>query len=123
MKNTSHFAPPRTNLPILQYLLNAYKQWYEIAQHLPKGSRYTLGTKIDMLFTDTLELIYMAGMMPREKKVLYLEKAIRRFDVLKFFFRVAWEIRALDNKKYIAISSQLNDIGKMLGGWFRNVSQ
>lgn len=37
--------------------------------------------------------------------------------MLKFFLRVAWEIKSLDNKKYIIISEHLEEIGKMLGGW------
>ena len=28
-----------------------------------------------------------------------------------------WDMKALDNKRYLALSEQLNDIGKMLGGW------
>jgi len=37
--------------------------------------------------------------------------------VLKFFLQIAWEIKALENKKYIALSEKLNEVGKMLGGW------
>jgi len=38
-------------------------------------------------------------------------------DVLKFFLQVAWEIKALDNKKFIELSEKLIEIGRMLGGW------
>jgi len=30
---------------------------------------------------------------------------------------VLWETKSLDDKKYIALSSPLDEIGKMLGGW------
>ena len=30
---------------------------------------------------------------------------------------VLWETKSLDNKKYIALSDQIDTIGKMLGGW------
>jgi hypothetical protein len=30
---------------------------------------------------------------------------------------VLWETKSLDNKKYIALSIQIDEIGKMLGGW------
>lgn len=55
------------------------------------------------------------------EKLPYLQKAIKRLDVLKFFFQVAWEIKFLDNKKYIAMSEHLNEIGRMLGGWVRGI--
>lgn len=98
-----------------------YKLWYEVKDHLPKKSRFTLGTKIDVIFNNILELIFIAGNLPKDQKLPYLQKAISQFDLLKFFFRVAWEIKALDNRKYLLISEPLVEIGKMLGGWQRNI--
>jgi len=34
---------------------------------------------------------------------------------------VLWETKTLDNKKYILLSQKLDEIGKMLGGWYGNV--
>ncbi len=28
-----------------------------------------------------------------------------------------WETKSIDNKKYIALSVKIDEIGKMLGGW------
>lgn len=102
-------------------MIGAYKLWHEIIQHLPKTSRFTLGAKIDNAFIEVIELIFVAGSLSRDKKLPYVQKAIGRFDLLKFFLRISWEIKTLDNKKYIAISEPLNEIGKMLGGWLRNL--
>jgi hypothetical protein len=30
---------------------------------------------------------------------------------------ILWETKSLDNKKYIALSEKIGEIGKMLGGW------
>jgi hypothetical protein len=30
---------------------------------------------------------------------------------------ILWETKSLDEKKYIALSIKLDEIGKMLGGW------
>jgi hypothetical protein len=30
---------------------------------------------------------------------------------------VLWETRSIDDKKYIALSLPIDEIGKMLGGW------
>jgi len=40
-----------------------------------------------------------------------------KFDVLKFFIQLLWEIGGLNNKKYSDLSQQLAMIGKMIGGW------
>jgi hypothetical protein len=37
--------------------------------------------------------------------------------VLKIFLMILWETKSLDNKKYIALSEKLNEIGRNLGGW------
>lgn len=121
MKTNLLRPPPNANLPIVDRLVASYKFWHEIIQHLPKKSRFTLGSKIDAIFIYVMELIFTAGTLPREKKLPYIQKTVGQFDLLKFFLRVAWEIKALDNKKYIAVSEQLTEIGKMLGGWHRNL--
>lgn len=51
----------------------------------------------------------------------YIVKASTKLDVLKFFLQLSWEIKALDNKKYSVLSQKLNEIGKMLGGWQRQL--
>ena len=64
-----------------------------------------------------MENLFVASHIGPEQKRTYLNGASDIFDVLKFLLRVAWEIKTLDNKKYITISEKLNEIGKMLGGW------
>lgn len=65
----------------------------------------------------------MAGFLDKNQKLPYVQKAIIKLDLLKFFLQVAWEIKALDNKKFILLSEKLNEIGKMLGGWNRQLNR
>lgn len=113
---------PRTNLPIIQRLISAYKLWHECLSHIPKTARYTLGEKIDAVFADTIEFVFIASYASGERKGLALGKATAKLDLLKFFLQISWEIKALDNKKYIALSEPLSEIGKMLGGWSRQAA-
>ena len=87
--------------------------------HFPKTSRYSLGSKIDSLFLEGIEAIFLAGYSNQMEKIIYLQKASLKLDSLKFFLQVSWEIKALDNKKYIKLSEHLNEVGKMLGGWMK----
>ena len=34
---------------------------------------------------------------------------------------MVWELKLLDNKKYISVSAPLIEVGKMLGGWQRQL--
>jgi len=85
----------------------------------PKSSRYTLGIKIDSLFLKVIELIIKASYSDKLEKFISLKNASVKLDLLKFFLQITWEIKSLDNKKYILISEKMNEIGKMLGGWIK----
>jgi hypothetical protein len=91
--------------------------WHQYREDFPKTSRYTLGDRIDLLFIHILELLFTASYQSKEAKLPTLDMAVRKADVLKFLLRVAWEIRALDTKKYAALSEKLDEFGRMLGGW------
>ncbi len=114
---------PRTNLSILDRLVSVYKLWGEYLQHFPKQSRLTLGGKVDALFLECIELMFTASYQPKDHKLVYLDKATTKFDLLKFILRISWETKALDIKKYIAISEPLSEIGKMLGGWTNKIKR
>jgi len=38
---------------------------------------------------------------------------------MKFLIKLLWEIKSLDNKKYIHLSAPLMEIGKMIGAWLK----
>ena len=88
----------------------------------PKGHRYTLGTKIEWAFLETTELLFSAMTAERNAKLPYLEKANKKLDLTKFLLRIAWETKAFDNKKYIAISEHLDEVGRQLGGWHKKLA-
>ena len=47
----------------------------------------------------------------------FVRLAIRKADTLKILLMVLWETKSLDDKKYIALSIKLEEVGRMLGGW------
>ena len=98
-----------------------YKLWHDFFPDFPKDSRQTLGQKIDGLFLEVIENIIKAGYSDKAEKEIFLKRASVKLDLLKLFLQVSWEIKALDNKKYINLSEKLNEVGKMLGGWLRSV--
>jgi hypothetical protein len=105
-------------LPVTQKTIGAYLLWYSYYQILPKTHRYSLGRKVDALFSEIIEGIASAGFLPREEKQPYVRLAIRKVDTLKIFLMILWETKSLDNNKYIALSVKVDEIGKMLGGWY-----
>ncbi|MBI2279002.1 MAG: four helix bundle protein [Candidatus Brennerbacteria bacterium] len=116
--------PPRRNqLPVIQKLVAAYKLWHALVQNFRRTSRYTLGAKIDSLLLEVIENTVAASYLPIHEKSSVLAKSISKLDFVKFFLEVAWEIKELDSKKYIAVSEKLDEAGRMLGGWKKGLEK
>ena len=104
-------------MPVLQKLKEAYLFWYQHYLIIPKTHRYSLGEKIDKLFVEAIETIITASFLSQAEKLPYVRLAIRKVDVLKIFLMLLWETKSINDKKYIALSLKLDEIGKNLGGW------
>jgi len=70
-----------------------------------------------------LELFFAASKLSGQRKLPILNKASGKLDISKFFFQFAWDLKILDNKKYILIAKGLVEIGKMLGNWLKSVEK
>lgn len=86
----------------------------------PKSKKYALGQKIDNLTLEIIELVITAG-YAREQKLLILQKASIKLDLLKILLRLSLETKCIENNKYQQLISSLFEIGKMLGGWIKTV--
>ena len=102
---------------MLERIKQTYLLWHEYHATLPKIHRYTLGEKIDILFTELIEATASAAFLPKNEKTPWIRIAIRKLDTIKIFMMILWETKSLRNKKYISLSAPLEDVGKMLGGW------
>lgn len=91
--------------------------WYECLNLLPKVHRYSLGQRIDTLLVEAIESVSVASFLVREEKLPYVKVGMRKMDTVKVLLMILWETKSIDDKKYIALSGPLDEIGRMLGGW------
>lgn len=92
-------------------------------EKFPKTKRYGLGQKLDLIALELIELIVRASYLQREQKLPVLEKSVVSADLLKILLRLAKDNKALDNKKYLQLESNLQEIGRMIGGWKRSITR
>ena len=64
-----------------------------------------------------MEMVSVAAFLSKQEKIPYVRAAMRKLDTLKLLLLVMWETDSLHQKKYIALSIPLDEIGKRLGGW------
>ena len=121
--NAPRPSPPRTILPVMERLKAAYIFWHECHSTLPKTQRYSLGNRIDTLCVECIEAIAQATFLQRTEKEPWVRLAIRKLDTVKILLMILWETKALDTKKYVALSEILDEAGRMLGGWMGQLAK
>jgi len=109
--------PEKNSVPILSELSDCYKLWHGYLVNLPRHTKFTLGTKLDHLFVELLELTLAASYASRDKKIEIIQNLSAKFDALKFLLKILWEIGGLNNQKYSLLSQKLKLIGQQIGGW------
>jgi four helix bundle protein len=115
------FEPGRLNLdiPVFQKTYELYKAFYQLVAHFPKKDRYAIGQKIENSILELIEGIITASQLSKSEKVPTLHSASIKLDVLKVLIRCCKDLKIIDNKNYLLLESQLQEIGKMLGGWIK----
>lgn len=121
--NASPPSPSNLEIPLFGKLYDFYKNLSQVIEKFPKTKRYGLGQKMDQIALELIELIVRASYLQREQKPSVLEKSVVSADLLKILLRLAKDNKALDNKKYLQLESNLQEIGRMVGGWKRFITK
>ncbi len=90
-------------------------------RNIPRTERFGLGSKIDFLFLELLELLRKAVYSPVGIKIVLLEDVIIKIDSLRFFFQLLWEARLVSNNQYISLGNDIEELGKIVGGWKKGI--
>ena len=109
-------------LKILQKTYDMIKYGNQCLLQFPRAERYALAAEIKQSMYKILRLIIQANKQ-RNKRQLQIE-IDTELDVLRTFIRLAADnqTKYLPLRKYEIWSKQLNEIGKMLGGWMKSTN-
>ncbi|MEK7589217.1 MAG: four helix bundle protein [Patescibacteria group bacterium] len=108
------------DIPIFKKSYDLYKDFYNLRLSVPKQDRYTLWQKCESLLIEVLEGILFASQQTKLEKLPTLEKTSVRLNFLRICIRLMKDVKAIDGKKYIIIEANLDEIGRMLGGWIKS---
>ena len=104
-------------------LLKLYTSLYKDIQKFPKLDKFSLGLKIENLTLEIIENILLARTKLSASQILVLNKADVQLKLLGFFWRIAFETKTIEQKKYIGIQEKILEIGKILGGWLKKAKE
>ena len=110
-----------TSIPLIKNTCDLYKKFYDYWALFPKKDRHALGAKCEQYISTILELLLAASYARRDDKLGLLKRASTKLDTLKLFLRLLKELSVIDAKKYLALQGQIQEIGRMLGGWQKSL--
>jgi hypothetical protein len=108
------------DIPIFKKAFELYKLLYSYRNGIAKQDRYTLWQKMENFSLEVIEGILLASSLPKSAKLPILEKVSLNLNILRMFVRLAKEVMILDNQKYIILQENINEMGRMLGGWIKS---
>lgn len=111
------------DIPIFKKAYDLYKTFYGYRLSVPKQDRYVLWQKCEGLLLEVLEGILIASQTSKMEKLPFLERTSAKLNFLRVFIRLMKDVKAFDNKKYLAVEEVLDEIGRMLGGWIRSTKE
>jgi hypothetical protein len=86
-------------------------------ERFPRTQRFLLGDRIQTTALDVLEALIEATYS--RDRVAALAKANLGIEKLRFSFRLATALKYLDVRRYAHAARQLDETGRMIGGWRR----
>ncbi len=105
--------------PAFQKSYDFYKNFYINLRHIPKRDRFTWGEKSETIALELLQLVSAATYARKQTKRQLLIQASQQIDHLKIYLRLGSDLKIINKKTYIARTSQLVELGKMIGGWIK----
>lgn len=98
-----------------------YKTFYEGRLNVSKQDRYTIWQRSENCILDVLEAILLASQSGKTEKLPILETASVKLNILRVLIRLTKDVKAIDNKTYLSLETNIDEIGRMLGGWIRSM--
>ncbi len=107
--------------PILKKMYALYKELNEFRLLVAKRDRHTIWERCEKNTLDVLELLMLAAQRRKGDKYAALELASAKLNVLRILLRLAKDIKTIDTKRYLVLEAQIDEIGRMLGGWMKSI--
>lgn len=99
-----------------------YKLIIDINNHLEKRWRYSLGQSVEQSILECISVLIMAKNAPKPLKYPYLIKASSYVEIIMLKLRLFLELELANETKLFQAQSQVAEIGRMLGGWLKSLS-
>jgi four helix bundle protein len=106
--------------PLFKKSYDLYRMFYNHKDNIKRQDRYTIWQKIENTALEIVENILLAGHMQKTEKLPTLEKTSQKLNLLRVLVRLCKDNKVIDNQRYIDYQTEIDEIGKMVGGWIKS---
>lgn len=111
------------DMPIFKKSYELYKQFHLIRNKVVKQDRYTIFQKTENTILGLIEGILEASQLSQNEKIVCLNKVNLKINLLRVFVRLMKDVKSIDLKIYASLEENIDEIGRMLGGWIKSLSR
>ena len=111
------------DLPIFKKSYDLYKNFSEFRSLVAKQYKHTICERVEHCMLDVMENILRATHLQRIQKLPILEETSVRLNLLRVFIRLMKDTKAIDTRKYAILQADVDEIGRMLGGWIKSTRE
>ena len=108
------------DIPIFKKSYELYKLFHSFRNSIPKQDRFTIWQRCENIILEIVEGILWASQISKSEKLSVLKKTSVKLNFLRVFLRLLKDTKTIDAKKYIALETLVDEIGRMLGGWIKS---
>ena len=109
------------DIPIFHKTYDLYKQMHSYQAKIAKSGRYTIWQKCENTTLALLEALIETGHQKGDDRIKTLYIISNKLDLLKVLIRLAKDTRIINDSQYLDIQKNIQEIGKMIGGWIKSV--
>lgn len=81
--------------------------------------RFTIGAKSENTTLNILEKLYEANAKHGQERLLILQSVDTKLKILLALIKAMYDVKAINDRKFLQLSESVIEIGKMLGGWIK----
>ena len=105
--------------PVIKAMYRLTLEFSHQVKNFPRDSRFILGDRILNNCYDLLEGLVEARYAKQREKILFEQNL--RLEKLRFQMRLCLDMNIINPKQYGRMAEQVNEVGKMIGGWLKSL--
>ncbi|GMU38972.1 MAG: diversity-generating retroelement protein Avd [Phycisphaerae bacterium] len=109
----------RNSLPVVDRTYEFLKWYLGRLEKFPRSHRYGLGQRVETTLYALFEGLIRACYAPAGGKAGELSEVNLKLEILRMHSRLANELTLLPHKSYEYASREIDEIGRMVGGWLK----